>query len=293
MRRARGFTLIEMVVVIAVMGLLMTMLVGISRVFITKERYTTTRSRMANVETALAVFVSTNKRLPCPADGRNASSAANAGTEATTVVSAGPPTTRTCNNNQQYGVVPWAALGLTASDVEDGWGGRFTYRVGPDLVNDTSMDFTSCDPAGSAAINSTPPPYCNTSCNSSALTSCTPPANALTGSATKGILVKNAAGTTLMNPTANPTTGAAYMVISHGPEGGGAYDANGRLQSSTVSAGTGEALNFANLAYTTPGSYLVDDVANATTTTSHFDDIVSRMGILALAMKAQVGPRSH
>jgi prepilin-type N-terminal cleavage/methylation domain-containing protein len=293
MRAKRGFTLIEMVVVIAVMGILFTILIGITRALVTQQRYATTRARMANVDTALAVFVSTNKRLPCPADGRNPSSAANAGIEA----QSGTP--RTCTNNQQYGVVPWTALGLTASDVEDGWGGRFTYRVGPELVVNSAMDFTACDPAGSAALPGTTPPYCNTACSSTALASCTPPATALTGSVGKGLVVENIAGTILTDPRASPSTGAAYMVISHGPEGGGAYDANGGLRSSTVAAGTAEAMNYANIAWSnppnpgTPTVFLVDDVVNATTTTSHFDDIVSRVGILALAMKAQTGPRSH
>ena len=90
------------------------------------------------------------------------------------------------------------------------------------------------------------------------------------------------------------------MLISHGPEGGGAYSSDGTLISSTVSPGTMEAKNFANIAYAPPSAlpaapawFLVDDVINGTASTAHFDDIVSRPGILALVTKAQLGPRSH
>ncbi len=296
MRGARGFTLIELVVVMAILGFLFAILIGITRSVVTQQRYQTTRARMANIDTALAVFVSTNKRLPCPADGRTASSASGAGTEAVTI--AGGLHTG-CTNNQQYGVIPWATLGLTATDAEDGWGQRFTYRAGPDLIKDTGMDFTNCDPAGGTGIAPTSPPFCsNTVCTSSTLSACITPLSALAGSQTKGLLVTNingpaAAADVLMDPRSNPSTGAAYAVISHGPEGGGGYTGDGVWQTSTVSAGSAEQMNFADKSWgALPGSYLVDDVINGTAS-SHFDDIVSRPAILTLAVKAQVGPRSH
>lgn len=312
MRGQRGFTLVEMVVVIAVLGVLFSILIGITRAVVSQQRYQLTRSRLANLDAAFAVYVSQNKRLPCPADGRLPSSDANAGLE----LGSGPP--RVCTNSQQHGVVPWRTLGLTASDVEDGWGGRFTYRAGPDLVVDNAMDFTACDPAGSGAINAVlpVPPWCikngtgATECNSGTVVStpsyCTPPATALSpnGSGGKGLVVENVAGSILMDPRGadgtGPSTGAAYVLVSHGPEGGGAYNGEGVLQASTVSAGTMESKNYADLAYAAPSAwpaapaaFLVDDVINASTTGGHFDDIVSRPGILALAMKAGVGPRAH
>jgi prepilin-type N-terminal cleavage/methylation domain-containing protein len=302
MRGARGFTLIEMVVVIAVLGFLLAIFVGITRTLVSQQRYQTTRSRLATLETAFIAYVSQSKRLPCPANGTVTSSDASAGKEVVT----GTGTARDCGT-QANGVVPWRDLGLTASDIEDGWGGRFTYRVGPDLVKDGTLDFTGCDPGGTAAISGAAGTYCAAGCTST-LSTCTSPANALGISGTKGLVVENAAGTILMDPrgtnpasTPSVTTGAAYVVISHGPEGGGAYNGDGVLQSSSVSAGTMEAKNFANVAYTAPTlpvtsappSFLVDDVLNGTTSTSHFDDIVQRPGVLALAMKANLGPRTH
>lgn len=319
MRRQEGFTLVEIAMVIVVLGLLLTVLLGISASLISQQRIQTTRTRLANVDAALTLFVSVNKRLPCPADGRLSASAGGA-ENATT----GPP--RSCNGNQQHGVVPWGALGLTASDVEDGWGSRFTYRVGPELVVNYVMDFTACDPAGTApeaTLRTSPttwlvPPanvtanYCIpagtgvSDCNAGTLTTyCTSPSMALRAAVNKGVIVANVAGTVLMDPrgsagtcAAEISTGAAYVVISHGPEGGGGYSSEGTLISSSVSAGTKEALNFANLTYTAPTcsvaptSFLVDDVLNAVGTT-HFDDIVSRPNILTVANRAQLGTRTH
>lgn len=305
MSRAKGFTLIEIAMVIVVMGLLFAMLAGMSASLVAQQRIQTTRSRLANIDNALALFVSQYKRLPCPADGRIASSTGGA------EYNDDPVTPRTCTGNQQHGVVPWRALGLTGVDIEDGWGGRFTYRVGPELVVDNAMDFTSCDPAGtSSTIRVSPSTYCTPAgivpgdCNAGNLPACTPPSIALRGAVRKGLVVKNVAGTVVMDPRGasgagtDASTGAAYVVISHGAEGGGAYSSEGTLLASATAAGTMEAMNFSNLAYTppvlsvAPTSFLVDDAFNAIGAT-HFDDTVSRPNILSVATRAQLGPRAR
>lgn len=306
-----GFTLVEIAVVVVIAGLLAAMFIGITASLLSQQRLQSTRAKLANVDVALTLFVSQYKRLPCPADGRLPSSDANAGTENSNVAfpqtEAGAGAVRTCTGNQQHGVVPWRVLGLAASDIEDGWGNRLTYRAGPDLIRDNAMDFTSCDPAGTGAVNATPPPFCMTAgpasgqCNAANLSNCTSPNAALVGAVGKGLVVRNVAGTILMEPrgTGSPlvSTGAAYAVVSHGAEGGGAYNSDGILQSTAAAAGTEEAKNFANVAYAlppasgTPTAYIVDDTPAAGA--AHFDDLVSRPNILVLATKAGVGPRSR
>lgn len=308
-RRQEGFTLVEIAMVIVVLGLLLTVLLGISASLISQQRIQTTRTRLANVDAALTLFVSVNKRLPCPADGQLS---ASAGGDENATTAPGPPPTRTCNGNQQHGVVPWRALGLTSTDIEDGWGRRLTYRVGPELVFNDAMDFTACDPGGtSATVRTSPSTYCIpagtgvSDCNGGNLGFCTPPAVALRSAVGKGLVVKNSAGTVIMDPrgsagtcAAEVSTGAAYVVISHGAEGGGGYGPDGVLATSTIAAGTMEAMNFANLAYTAPvcsvapTSFVVDDTLNAVGAT-HFDDSVSRPNILTVANRAQLGPRTH
>ncbi|MBK7658383.1 MAG: hypothetical protein IPJ28_04180 [Betaproteobacteria bacterium] len=71
----------EIAVVIVVLSLLLAMIAGIATAMVGMQRREATRQRLAGVETALALFVSQNKRLPCPADGRQLPGAAQAGTE--------------------------------------------------------------------------------------------------------------------------------------------------------------------------------------------------------------------
>jgi hypothetical protein len=93
-----------------------------------------------------------------------------------------------------------------------------------------------------------------------------------------------------MDPAAGPSTGAAYIVISHGENGEGAYNNEGIVQASTTSSGTEEAKNAANLALQ---AYYVDDFPSYPAGAGHFDDFVLRPSILTVATKAQLGPRAH
>lgn len=97
-----------------------------------------------------------------------------------------------------------------------------------------------------------------------------------------------------MNPGGIPPTGAAYVVISHGKTGGGAYLNTGTLSASTVVDGTQEMKNYASLPLVVGVTYYVDDALNETSgTATHFDDVVSRPALLAVINKAGLGPRSH
>jgi prepilin-type N-terminal cleavage/methylation domain-containing protein len=330
-----GFSLIEIAIVLGILALLLTLFTGMSTNLISQHRRELTRTRLANIDMALTLFVSQYKRLPCPADGKLVSSDPSAGKENPLPA---PPASQPANctpastNNQKDGVVPWVALGLTASDIEDGWGGRFTYRVGPDLVMNNAMDFSSCDPAGGNPANAVPPPpvlpppppNCYpvglpaTGCNAGnlpiAFQYCTSPNIALTGAPGKGLVVEDVAGNVIMDPCLNRatsppalvSTGAAYMLISHGADGGGAYNGLGIKQDSNTVAGTMEEKNFPYHQYLPSGacpatSFLVDDVYNGgynagagvPDPTYHFDDMVSRPNILTVATRAQLGPRSH
>jgi len=94
-----------------------------------------------------------------------------------------------------------------------------------------------------------------------------------------------------MDPNAGVSTGAAYIVISHGENGEGAYSNQGVLQgASGTASGTEEAKNAANLALAT---YYVDDFPSYNAGAGHFDDFIVRPSILAVATKAQLGPRAH
>lgn len=291
-RAGAGFTLIEIAVVIVVLSLLLAMIAGIATALLGQQRREATRQRLAGVETALALFVSQNQRLPCPANGTLPGTDANAGVEQITLAA-----TNTCfvggvAGSQQHGVVPWRALGISEQDATDGWGNRLTYRVTPQFVTSPSMNMTYCDPGGGASAVATvasPAGYCDAACTTATFPgNCTPPSGVTAG---RGLRVQNLAGTRIMDETATPSTGAAYVVISHGENSAGAYSNQGVVQAGVgTDSGTEEAKNAANLALQ---AYYVDDFASYPAGAGHFDDFVLRPSILTVATKAQLGPRAH
>ena len=278
---SRGFTLIEVVVVLLIFGVVMAMAAVITRGVVAAQKRSLTATRIAAVDAALVQFVLQQKRLPCPADGRLLSSDNNAGIEG------GRDAVTGCTGTLQHGVLPWRTLALTETDATDGWDRRLTFRLDPVLGADNGMNMSWCDPAGTGAVVGG---ACNTACTSSALGNCTSPSAFLLN---KGLKVRNVAGTVLMDPAVAPHTGAAYVVISPGESGGGGYLNSGTLAASNTTDGTEEALNYATGQYLGAATYYVDDSLNETPGATHFDDIVSRPSLLSVVTRAGLGPRSH
>jgi len=308
---AAGFTLVEIAVVIVVLSLLLAMIAGIATAMLGQQRREATRQRLAGVETAIALFVSQNQRLPCPANGTLAGTDANSGRE-----NPDPPT-GTCVGNQANGVLPWRALGLSEQDVTDGWGNRMTYRVAPEYVVANSMNFTSCSPGGAAltpsgtivdaaSVTVVVGGACASTCASSTdfPANCTPPEYAISG---RGLQVRTLAGAIVMNPSRckapplacshsppsgyGPSTGAAYVVVTHGENARGAFNNQGVLQGAVgPDWGTEEAKHSAADPLAT---YYVDDFPVYPEGSGHFDDVVLRPSILSVAIKAQLGPRAR
>jgi prepilin-type N-terminal cleavage/methylation domain-containing protein len=287
-----GFTLVEIAVVLAVLGFLLAIVAGIATSMVGQQRREATRQRLAAMEITIMLYVSQNKRLPCPADGRIDGTNAGAGLEERNVGTGACQIGGTVNN-QQHGVVPWRTLGIAEPDTTDGWGNRLTYRVAPELTVAGAMDLTNCDPGGTGALSGG---LCDNTCSTSTFPgSCTPPSTYTAG---KGLKIWNLASTLIMNPAAAPSTGAAYVVISHGENGEGAYNNLGVLQGSTVASGTLEAANnAANVAFTYATSLattaFVDDFPSYAAGAGHFDDFLLRPSILAVATKAGLGSRAH
>ena len=294
----QGFSLIEIAIVLVIVGLLATASLGITAQVLNKQRRDTTIARLSTIESAIILFVAQNKFLPCPAigtlDGTAVPPDARLGKEQFNASRAG------CNlANQQTGIVPWISLGLSAADAQDGWGNMFTYRVEESLVRADSMDFTMCTPAAApgTAIGTAPNLTCSP-CSSAIFPACSSPATVTQG---RGLRVKTVAGTVVAEPTptatvpVTPSTGAAYVVISHGENQAFAYQFNGTVNVGTASSGTEESKNAPSLPYAANSAtaYLVDDVINYASSTSHFDDFVLRASILSVASKAQLGPRAY
>lgn len=293
---ARGFTLIEMAVVLLILGLLIGFGLQSTLVYLNTERRKTATARLAGVDAAIANFVAQQRRLPCPADGATASGAAAAGVEQRIAANG------TCVAGAiTRGVVPWVTLGLAEADAQDGWSNRLTYRtvtatVGAGNVGLTSnqaLDMSNCDPSGAAARVSVtfagqPVMSCVQNavavCDLATVAGCTSPTNYL---ANRGIRIEDGLGNILMNPANG--TGAAYVLISHGEAASGAYNSAGIIQGGTPAPGPGEVQNRNNFALQ---PFYVDGIFNDGPV-AHFDDMLSRPSLMSVITKAQTGPRAH
>ncbi len=238
------------------------------------KQYADTRNNFETVNAALVQFVSREKRMPCPADG-----SLNDGVELRTGTAPA-----TCNDVQRNGVVPWKALGLTEIEVTDGWFNRFTYRVAPELVSENMMDLSKCDPAGTFSLG-TSQASCNPSCTAAALSSCTSLNDVIKG---KGFIVNNIGGIAQANPS--NSSGAAYVLISHGENTTGAYNSNGILVTGSVPSGTAEISNANNRIF--QNTYTADNF-NASAAPDHFDDLVYFKTVHSIVAMARLDARAH
>jgi prepilin-type N-terminal cleavage/methylation domain-containing protein len=298
-----GFTLVEMAIVLVIIGLAAGMLLTAGTAMLDNQKRKAVRAQLETLDNALARFVAVNKRLPCPADGISPTGSSGAGME-TVLAGACSPV------NQQRGVVPWVTLALTEADVIDPWGGRITYRVDPALAASTLlMNMSNCDPSstgpatGGICITPTLP------CTGTA--GCTSPANFL---ANKGLDVwdglNGAAGFAARQNNRVTGSGAAYVLISHGPTGTGAYNHSGVLQTGSAITSLREEPNLNNTTLALPAteSTVYRDAplndrdtlyvwppgpVQPARTEFLFDDYLSHPTIMAVLSKANLGPRAH
>lgn len=123
-RRARGFSLVEMAVVLVIAGLMIGGLLTPLAVQMEQRRVGDTQKGMDEAREALMGFALRNGYLPCPAvsasNGLEDRSGAN------------------CRDGRRQGLLPWATLGLTKLD---SWGRIYRYSVSP-LFSDSQTLFT-------------------------------------------------------------------------------------------------------------------------------------------------------
>lgn len=254
---ARGFTLVEIAIVITIVGLLLTGGILIIDPAVNRERRTETVDKMKRIEDALQIWViETGGCLPCPADGTLTSASANNGFGR---AGGANQTTATCENfgttcdiqpvainhpgagNTNYaGVVPWRSIGLSEEQVTDGWGNRIAYAV-TDAGANQLVTFESG--------NTTPPlEFDGSAFQDGALT------------------------VTDITPT-NITTTAAYVIISRGEDGAFGYSrsgpgSGGALFDARGTAGSDQGDNADN------DDVYVQDTAVDVETADYFDDMV-------------------
>lgn len=146
----RGFTLIELAVVIAIVALIMASALGTYKVQVAKKHHETTQDRILQIRVALTKYRVQNSRLPCPArldappntpsfgiedvtgDENCSTAAPSAGTFRTSSTRNLPADPM---NTVRIGAVPVKELGLPQEFAFDSWGRRFTYAVSERLAN--------------------------------------------------------------------------------------------------------------------------------------------------------------
>ncbi|MDB5478110.1 MAG: prepilin-type N-terminal cleavage/methylation protein [Alphaproteobacteria bacterium] len=115
----KGFTLVEMAIVILIMGLVVGSYFSFLSVQQEEKKYQITIQRQKKIAGALSTYAQTYGRLPCPAD-QNVNESAF-----------GTMRTSCPDNATRKGVVPYMDLGLSLEDISDGYNNPFTYVVSP------------------------------------------------------------------------------------------------------------------------------------------------------------------
>lgn len=119
----KGFTLVEMTIVVVLMGILMTLGMAVFDAQLSNAASSGTRKNQEILKDALIAYLRDNKRLPCP---ETSALGGMAPTGQETRQSAGDPTTSCASF---WGTVPYTTLGLTRDIAIDGFGNLFTYFV--------------------------------------------------------------------------------------------------------------------------------------------------------------------
>ena len=128
----KGFTLLELSIVIIIGGILLSFLGTALLAYLEKSRIETTEFRIAKIQESLTQYLSVNGHYPCAANrflgaddaqfGRMVSATCNSGAHAGTVRTAGV----------RIGAVPTRTLNLPDEMIADAWGQKFIYAVTED-----------------------------------------------------------------------------------------------------------------------------------------------------------------
>jgi type II secretory pathway pseudopilin PulG len=139
MTKRRGFTLIQISILLTIASLVMVAILPSTRSNLDGNNLTITRMNAAL--TALRSYMAAHGNYPCPADGSLPTGSANYG-----VAAANPDTTNNCGggvpaanyidatNNIAIGIIPVRALGLSNDYALDAFGRTITYAVDTNAV---------------------------------------------------------------------------------------------------------------------------------------------------------------
>jgi len=286
MRKFRGFTLVEIAVVVAIAGILLVMGVKAATSALAATQRSATADNLKNVKNALLAYYSANHRFPCPDSGPAAGrdgqeDRTTAGNPATACLAGG-------GGALGLGTVPYTTLGLPKGQALDGYGNMVTYWVDTnasapavvaynaastyalgDYVSRGGVNYRSLQNGNSAH---TPP-------NATYWQALATQASWVRTSAAFGCY-KNAVGSRSIFTTPTPpppaeTANAVVVLISHGQNGAGAWLSQGAATSrNALPTGTPE-LGNTSAAPVTPAGYRDYPPSEVAGATGPIDDMVA------------------
>lgn len=255
-RALRGFTLVEMAIVLVVVSLIITGGLNAVGPIIDARKSQTTSDRMDLVQQALQVYVAQYGCLPCPADGTLASSAGgNVGlaenTGGTYTTASVHCTSTACRSASA--VVPWRDLGISEDEASDAWGNRMRYAVANGTPCGTAVGVQDTDGMNRCGTSSFP---------------------------AGGISIDD------IDTVASPDyTNAAYVLVSSGPDRSLAFAiSTGTLSANRYGQASGGQFENTN----GDATYAVGEL-NSTNGTAHFDDITRFVTAPVMIIKCGVG----
>jgi Tfp pilus assembly protein PilV len=264
LRRQGGFSGAVVIIAVILIGVALLLARGLSRTEGSVQGERSTRLALDRVAEALNAFAVANARLPCPADG-----ASDTGDAA--------PTSAAATCTAPAGTVPWKAIGLRREDSVDGWGRKISYRV-----YSGNTGFTQANGASA------------TECNSDLAT---PLQSFLQAGGKCGAAhwntyaqFKAGKGLTVTDQGTNKTQ-IAFVLISHGETGYGAWGAEGGARLQMPTAGGNELANTGSASPFFAGSHSAAGVPASAA--AHFDDIVVYRTIDELVSSSKLVARAH
>ena len=256
-----GFTLIELAVSLAVMGLVIVMCLQIAIPLTQQRKVSVTKDNMARIINTLSVYAQRNSRIPCPADPTTTNTTQPVGAEVGSGASGNAMPTLTAsgcmNNGVAYneGIVPYRTLGLIKTDVIDAHGNYYTYRVNANFARDPTIANNVhgwCRSSSwiSGVLNRNPmrARFC---CSDKSLAGQELSVTDASGVALYPFTRDNSnyaavdtlyAGPTLTQTSNNITT-VIFVLVSHGENRSGAFLEDGNRSPSLSNTGTSESEN--------------------------------------------------
>jgi hypothetical protein len=256
MGRERGVGGMFIAVVLLIIGAVVLALLALMRTSGGVDRSSETSRNLSRIAAALEQFAATSERLPCPANPAADTGDAEPNAAATACTYPG-------------GTVPWRAIGLRREESLDAWGWKISYRVYSGATGITQAGGASmvhCDTAEPAPAGATTAGLCKA-------THDTTEAEFLAG---KGLA---------LNDFGTNVSDAAYVLVSHGPSGLGAYAAQGGQKPNPTSAD-----ELSNLG---AGPFVAKAAVTgvAPEAATHFDDVLAYRRLADFVRRANLAAR--